>query len=44
LGQRVDAKATIRIVTLRDEAIVSVVYRASRFGKVRRFRRADDAE
>jgi hypothetical protein len=33
-----DGKATIRIAKLRDEAVVSRVYRASRFGKVRRFR------
>src|ERR1700682_5861161 len=32
-----DGKATIRIAKLRDEAMVSRVYRASRFGKVRRF-------
>src|ERR1700687_2900052 len=33
-----DGKATIRIAKLRDEAMVSRVYRDSRFGKVRRFR------
>jgi hypothetical protein len=33
-----DGKATIRIAKLRDDVMVSRVYRASRFGKVRRFR------
>ena len=33
-----DGKATIRIAKLRDDVMVSRIYRASRFGKVRRFR------
>ena len=33
-----DGKATIRIAKLRDDVMISRVYRASRFGKVRRFR------
>jgi hypothetical protein len=33
-----DGKATIRIAKLRDDVMVSRVYRTSRFGKVRRFR------
>jgi hypothetical protein len=33
-----DGKATIRIAKLRDDVMVFRVYRASRFGKVRRFR------
>jgi hypothetical protein len=33
-----DGKATIRIAKLRDDVMVSRLYRASRFGKVRRFR------